>query len=118
MLIGLSLAALIATFALAHHNGRTNMTDVPEKQWVALTPAGNVEVRAIKDGAVNWRDKAKRFYKGGIAAVGAILIILMQLEVFSGLLGEQGKTLFTVAVAVLTSISVFLKSNERWIEKL
>jgi hypothetical protein len=42
----------------------------------------------------------------------------MQLEVFSGLLGEQGKTLFTVAVAVLTSISVFLKSNERWIEKL
>jgi hypothetical protein len=89
-----------------------------EKQRVALTDEGVRTVVAVKPGEINWRDQAKRYYKGGIAAVGALLIILTQLEVFSGLLGEQGKTVFTVAVAVLTSISVFLKSNERWIEKL
>jgi hypothetical protein len=88
------------------------------KQRVALTNEGERVVVAVKEGAVTWRDQAKKWYKGGIAAVGALLIILTQLEVFSGLLGEQGKTVFTVAVAVLTSVSVFLKSNERWIEKL
>jgi hypothetical protein len=88
------------------------------KERVALTNEGERAIIAVKPGEINWRDKAKRFYKGGIAAVGALLIILTQLEVFSGLLGEQGKTVFTVAVAILTSISVFLKSNERWIEKL
>lgn len=92
--------------------------ETPEKQWVRLTPTGQVEVAAVKDGEINWRDQAKRYYKGGIAAVGALLVILAQLEVFAGLLGENGKTVFTVVVAVLTSLSVFLKSNERWVEKL
>jgi low affinity Fe/Cu permease len=88
------------------------------KQRVTLTPTGETVVVDTKAGTVTWQDHAKNYYKFAIATVGALVVILTQITPVAGFLGDNAKTVVAVATAVLTSIGVFLKANEQWVDKL
>lgn len=69
-------------------------------------------------GPVTVLDKAKGYYKGIIAALGSLVIIINEVTPLFNFLPGQDKHYVTVAVAVVTGVLTFLKSNEHWVDDL
>lgn len=88
------------------------------KHRVAVTEEGTPAVIDSKNGPVTFFDKVKKYYKFLIAAVGALLIVLNEATPLFNTLGGSGEKWFTGIVAVVASIGVLLKSNERWVNAL
>lgn len=80
-------------------------------------PAG-VQVVSEKVGALTFLDKAKGYYKGLITAAGAILVIANEVTPILNFLPGQDKQYITAAIAFVTTVSVFLKDNEHWVDDL
>lgn len=60
----------------------------------------------------------KAYYKGIIAAVGSILIVLNTIGPFADFLGSDVKHWVVTGIAALTALGVFLKANEVYVDKL
>jgi low affinity Fe/Cu permease len=58
----------------------------------------------------------RKYYKTLVAVVGAVLVLLTQLTPVFDFLPGQWHNYFTVAVSVLTAVSVFLVKNEALVE--
>lgn len=84
----------------------------------AAAPSTPVKVVGEKVGALTFLDTAKGYYKGLIAAVGAILVIANELTPVFNFLPGQDKQYVTVAIGFLTTLAVFLKDNEHWVDDL
>lgn len=84
----------------------------------AVGPGTPVKVVNAKTGPVGFLDKAKGYYKGLIAAVGAILVIVNELTPLLNFLPGQDKQYVTLVIGVLTTAATFLKSNEHWVDDL
>ncbi len=85
------------------------------KQALAIVN-GTLEVVNEKPGAVTNFDKIKKYYKFLIAFVGFTIAFLTEIlplgfspDVKNGIAGVIG---------FLTSLGVFLKSNEQWVDRL
>jgi hypothetical protein len=88
----------------------------PTKNQVTLDPTGQPVTVQTKVGPVTFWDRVKGAYKWLIAFVGFLLVLLNQLLVFTDVLPQNIANWINIAIAFLTSLSVFLKSNEHWIE--
>lgn len=77
-----------------------------------------VKVVSAKTGPVGILDKAKGYYKGLIAAVGSILVIVNELTPLLNFLPGQDKQYVTLVIGFLTTVAVFLKDNEHWVDDL
>jgi hypothetical protein len=84
----------------------------------ATSGPAQVVVADTKPGTVGWADKLKGWYKGLIAAVGAILVLLNNIGPFADLLGGDVSQWVTVAISALTAAGVFLRENEHWVDAL
>lgn len=89
---------------------------VPANEDVHGPIPPKVKVLTTASGTLTWLDKAKGYYKGLIALVGAVLVILNQLTPVFDFLPGQLKQYFTVAVSVLTAVSAFLVANQHWVD--
>ena len=92
-------------------------TDV-DTAWFGIAgrhaaPEAVVTVLDTKDGPVTWIDKAKAYYKGLIALLGAILTAITTLT-----LPEPMESWVTVTITTITAILVILRANETWIDGL
>jgi len=93
------------------------LQQIPEKRRVTLHPdTGAAETIATAPGTVGILDKLKGTYKWLIATIGFLLVLLNQLLVFTDILPQKAASWINVGIAVLTSFSVFLKSNEHWFD--
>ena len=102
--------------------------DPPDRTWLEPDPGVKARVEVAKDGGtvvvkekegeLNWRDKAKNYYKGIIVTIGAILALLAQVTPLANMLGQDTQNLITGIVLFLTALLTFLKSNEQWVQKL
>jgi hypothetical protein len=106
---------------------RTPRMTYPTKQRVALPDNTSVHdtttpptavVLEQKPGPVTWLDKAKGYYKGLIATIGAVLVFLNELTPLTSFLPEDAQHWVSVGVAVLTALFTTLKSNEVWLDDL
>lgn len=97
--------------------GESMNTATPVKAQVQITADG-VEVVKTIPGVVGVVDKVKGYYKSAIAALGTLLILLNTLTPTFAFLGGDFQHWFTIAVALVTTVSVFLKSNEHWVDQL
>lgn len=84
----------------------------------ATAPAAPVKIVSEKVGVVSFLDKAKGYYKGLITALGAILVIVNELTPLFDFLPGQDKQYITAGIAFLTTVAVFLKNNEHWVDDL
>jgi low affinity Fe/Cu permease len=89
---------------------------VPENPEVHGPGAPRVTVLATGTGVVTTFDKIKGYYKGLVAAVGAIVVIANEMTPVFDFLPGQDKHYITVGVAVLTTLSTFLVANEHWVD--
>lgn len=77
---------------------------------------GQAEVVAIKAGSVTTVDKLKSYYKFIIAFVGSIIVLLNEITPISSVMfGPNVQHWVSGTLMFLTSLSVFLKSNEHWV---
>ena len=76
-------------------------------------PEAVVQVLDVKPGSVGWKDKAKAYYKGIIAVLGALLTVLTALT-----LPAPADTYTAAAVSAITAVLVVLRANETWIDQL
>ena len=88
----------------------------------ALTSAVNdtggvTNVLKEKSGAVNFIDKVKYYYKSLITIVGMVLTLLSAMTPVFSFIPIDGKYI-TWAIAALTTVSVWLKRNEKWVNEL
>lgn len=60
--------------------------------------------------------KIKAYYKAVAASIGALVVLLNELTPVFDFLPENYRHYFTVVVAVLTALSVFLVKNEPLVE--
>jgi hypothetical protein len=102
------------TQPITPHEGRHA---APVKNLVEPTESGQAVVKSVP-GPVTFFDKVKKYYKFIIAAVGALLIVLNEATPMFNMLGGSGEKWFSAIVAVLTSVGVFLKANEHWVDSL
>lgn len=78
---------------------------------------GVVNVMEEKIGKVNLVDKFKGYYKGAIAFVGMLLIVLeASTPIFSSFQIDQSK--IVALIAALTTVGVLLKKNQTWVDSL
>lgn len=101
-----------------------------QKQKIALEVSGKAlapepvtvtpTVVSEKNGKVTVFDEIKKYYKGLIAFVGMLLIIINQVTPWLNdiLTDPNDKKLFTVIVSAITALGVILKDNEKWVDKL
>lgn len=95
----------------------TAVTELPIKKQVKIDPTIGTPVTVeTKIGSVSFWDKVKGAYKWIIAFIGFLLVVLNQVLVFNDLLPQNVANWITIAITFLTSVSVFLKSNEHWVE--
>jgi hypothetical protein len=97
-------------------SGDLSETDVVKKR-VEVQNAELVVTEA-KPGTVSFGDKVKKYYKGLIALVGALLVLVNQVTPLTNFLGEDTQNLVSVVIVFLTAVATFLKSNEQWVDKL
>jgi nicotinamide riboside transporter PnuC len=84
----------------------------------ATAKAVKVKVTKETEGPVTWAQKAKGYYKGIIALITGLLVVLNELTpVMNSLPGQDKQYLATVIVIVGTSLTI-LKSNEHWVDEL
>ncbi len=91
------------------------MEAAPQKMQVKLA-GDRATVVAIKAGNVTIIDKLKKYYKAIIALVGGIVLLLNQITPMTAMLGASTQHAISVALVFLTSLLVFLKSNEHWVD--
>lgn len=78
-------------------------------------------VDEVREGAVTSADKLKFYYKWLISAVSVVLAILVEnQDLVSSLFGASSEANGWVAAAILVigNAGVFLKENEKWVNKL
>lgn len=77
-----------------------------------------VEVISQTDGAVTWFQKIKLYYKGIVAFIGTVLVLLTSPEIgFLGHLLPSGQQHYlTIGIGVLTVLLTFLKENQHWFD--
>ena len=100
---------------------RIEAAPAPTINTLTSTPAdsagGVVNVVAEKNGSVNWLDRIKSYYHTLITLVGtAILVLNAATPAFDFI--PIDKNYLTVVIATLTTVSVFLKKNETWVDEL
>ena len=89
----------------------------PVKNQVTLDPVTGESVTVkTQVGPVTFWDKVKGAYKWLITGVGFLLVVLNQGLAFADVLPQNVANWINVAIAFLTSVSVFLKANEHWVE--
>jgi hypothetical protein len=89
----------------------------PTKNQVAIDPTtGDAVTVATKVGTVTWLDRLKGAYKWLIAFIGFLLVVLNQGLAFADILPQNVANWINVAITLLTSVSVFLKANEHWVD--
>lgn len=89
----------------------------PTKNRVALdVDTGQPVTMQTKVGPVTRWDRLKGAYKWLISGVGFLLVLLNQLLVFNDILPQSAANWINIAITFLTSVSVFLKANEHWVE--
>lgn len=79
------------------------------------TPVAEVQV---KQGPVTFLDRLKKYYKGLIALIGFVLILLNQLTPLFDFLPAQDRPYVTAVIGALTVLGTFLKGNENWVDNL
>jgi hypothetical protein len=77
---------------------------------------GSRSVKTVA-GPVTFLDRVKNYWKFAITAVGTLLVVLNELTPMFTVFGLSQHTV-TVVISVVTMLSVFLKSNETWVEDL
>lgn len=77
-----------------------------------------IKVVAVTEGPVTWQQKAKEYYKGLIALVGAVLIFFNEITPITNFLPTDYRHWVTIIVAFLTTAGTFLKSNQHWVDDL
>lgn len=94
-------------------NGINVDPNVPVRQKLKIVDGVPV-VTSVKTGPLTFWDKFKKYYKGAIAVVGFVLVLLVQLQ---GIVPEgTSKDWITTAIAGATALAVLLKQNEHWFE--
>lgn len=82
-----------------------------------LTVAPHVKLGDAEAGAVTWLDKAKGYYKGIIAGLTAVLVVINEVTpVLNFIVPTQDKQYVTVAIAVIGGVLTFLKDNEHYVD--
>jgi hypothetical protein len=73
----------------------------------------------VAPGGVTVFDKLKKYYKGLIMTLGAVLIILNEATpLFDNVFHGTAGNIFTSIVAGATTLLAILKSNEHWVDSL
>lgn len=85
------------------------------KSLVDTTPTAPVEVVDEKPGTVTGFDKFKAYWHSAIAVIGFLLVGLTSAQ---DQLPSSMKTVVVSIIGVLTVVSIALKANEVWINKL
>jgi hypothetical protein len=67
---------------------------------------------------VGWLQKIKSSYKAIVAFIGALVILASQIQAITPFLPAQFRGWIGAGVAILTAISTFLVSNEKWVDNL
>lgn len=88
------------------------------KTLAVVGPGTPVKVVDEKVGAVTFLDKAKGYYKGLIALVGSLLIVLNQVSPLLNFIPGNGKEYVSYAIGLLTVAGAFLKENQHWVDDL
>lgn len=100
---------------------------MPTKRRIALPPnhevhnltvAPHVKLGDPISGSVTFLDKAKGYYKGLIAALTALLVIVNEVTPVLNFLPGQDKQYVTAAIAVVGVALTFLKDNEHFVDDL
>lgn len=83
------------------------------------SPVPTVPVKVLKetDGPVTWVQRAKRYYKAAIAAVGSTAAALVAAEGVPGL-PDNVRGWFAGGFVALTVVGIILKKNEDWVDSL
>lgn len=79
---------------------------------------GPVLLVKTEAGSVTWSDKVKAYYKGIIAVITSILVVLNTLTPVFNFLPGQDKQYITVGIAVIGGLLAFFKDNEHWVDAL
>lgn len=104
--------------AVAPRNGPQVTVQQPGAAFADPAPNPPVVVVATKAGTVTTLDKIKGYYKGLIAAVGSILVIINEVTPLLNFLPGQDKQYVNLVIGFITTAAVFLKDNEHWVDAL
>lgn len=90
----------------------------PIARLAGTLPTAPVAVVRTAPGPVTWLDRTKAYYKAVITIIGSLLVLINEATPLLNALPDNGKQYVTVGVVFMTSLSVFLKSNEHWVDGL